>query len=60
MRRKGLLLGMVLLLGLTGCVARPVEAPLPTLAPEVQEKEETVGRRQLHDGGDFKERERKS
>lgn len=43
MRRKGLLLGMVLLLGLTGCVARPVEVPLPTLAPEVQEKEETVG-----------------
>ncbi len=43
MRRKGFILGIVLLLGLAGCVARPVEGPLPTLAPEVQEQEETAG-----------------
>ena len=40
MRRKGFILGIVLLLGLTGCVARPVEGPLPTLVPEAQEREE--------------------
>ncbi len=39
MRRKGLILGILLLFGLAGCVARPVEQPLPTLAPEVQERE---------------------
>ena len=43
MRRKGFILGIVLLLGLAGCVARPVEGPLPTLAPEVQKQEEAAG-----------------
>jgi len=46
MRRKGLFLGIVLLLGLTGCASRPVERPLPTLAPEVREEkagDETSG-----------------
>ena len=43
MRRKSLFFGIVLLLGLAGCVARHVEGPLPTLAPEVQEQEETAG-----------------
>ncbi len=42
MRRKGFILGIVLLLGLAGCVARPVEGPLPTLAPEVQERENAI------------------
>ena len=43
MRRNGLFLGIVLLLGLAGCVARPVEGPLPTLAPEVTERGEDAG-----------------
>lgn len=43
MKRKSLFLGIVFVLALAGCVARPVEQPLPTLAPEAQEKEETVG-----------------
>lgn len=38
MRKKGLYLGFVLLLGLAGCMAKPVEGLLPTLAPEVQEE----------------------
>ena len=46
MRSKSLIFGFVLLLGLAGCVTRPEERPLPTLAPEVQEGEfgsETTG-----------------
>jgi len=43
MRRKSLFFGIMLVLGLAGCVARPVEGPLPTLAPEVQEQEEAAG-----------------
>lgn len=43
MRRKGLFWGIVLVLGLTGCAARPVERPLPTLAPEVTERGEDAG-----------------
>lgn len=36
-------MGIVLVLGLTGCAARPVERPLPTLAPEVTERGEDAG-----------------
>ncbi len=43
MKRNALFLGIVLLLGLVGCVARPEERPLPTLAPEVREREEEAG-----------------
>lgn len=37
MKGKGIFFGMVFLLGLTGCAARPVEKPLPTLAPTLEE-----------------------
>ena len=43
MRRKSLFFGIMLLLGLAGCVARPVEGPLPTLAPEAQEQDKDAG-----------------
>lgn len=38
MRKKTLFAGIVFLLCLAGCAARPEERPLPTLAPEVREK----------------------
>ena len=43
MKRTVLFLGIALLIGLAGCVSRPEERPLPTLAPEVQEREKDAG-----------------
>lgn len=40
MKRIRIILGILLLLGLAGCVARPVEQPLPTLAPQKEQEQE--------------------
>lgn len=40
MRKKVIFLGIVFLLAFSGCAEKPEDRPLPTLAPEVQEREE--------------------
>ena len=53
MRRKGFILGILLLLALAGCVARPVEQPLPTLAPQKEQEQEVSS----EETGEEKEKE---